>query len=182
MSLWLLRRLSLWCAPVRLLRSRMVYRGRLHRRWSVVSWRDSFRGQVNNSYHPEHGYKGRRQNAERKPSRQSMLKMLQTSKEMKCVMAAAIRAKSNAKRKENDKASGRARCFVVSSPYLLLLLNPYLVGVLSSMAIQPSYRSYRARSTSATLNDFGTTIGSGAGVNVFHAFEPDIRHIWENGR
>ena len=91
------------------------------------------------------------------------------------MMAAAIRAKSNAKRRETTKHL--AGPGALSFHLLTFLLNPYLVGVLSSMAIQPSYRSYRARSTSATLNDFGTTIGSGAGVNVFHAFEPDIRHI-----
>ena len=94
-----------------------------------------------------------------------MLKMLQTSKEMKCVMGAAIRAKSSAKsRQANEHLAGPG---ALSFHPLTFLLNPYLVGVLSSMAIQPSYRSYRARSTSATLNDFGTTIGSGAGLMCF---------------
>jgi hypothetical protein len=57
------------------------------------------------------------------------------------------------------------------------LNTSYFLGVLASVAIHTSHRPYWARSASATFNDFGSTIGGDAGINVFHAFEPDIRQI-----
>ncbi|HSZ62233.1 MAG TPA: hypothetical protein VK828_10570 [Terriglobales bacterium] len=33
------------------------------------------------------------------------------------------------------------------------------------------------QSTSATFNDFGSTIGGDAGMNVFHEFAPGIQQI-----
>jgi hypothetical protein len=53
----------------------------------------------------------------------------------------------------------------------------YFLGALSLAAIHTSARPYWARSTSATFNDFGSTIGSDAGMNVYHLFEPDIRRV-----
>jgi hypothetical protein len=50
----------------------------------------------------------------------------------------------------------------------------YFLGVLTSVAIATAYRPYWRRSTSATFKTFGTTIGSDAGVNLFHEFGPDI--------
>jgi hypothetical protein len=57
------------------------------------------------------------------------------------------------------------------------LNTAYFLGVLASAAIQTAYRPYWARSSSETFNNFGSTIGSDAGMNVFHEFGPGIRHL-----
>jgi hypothetical protein len=57
------------------------------------------------------------------------------------------------------------------------LNTSYLLGVLSVVAIHSAYRPYWARSTSATFNNFGATIGSDAGMNVFHEFGPGIHQM-----
>ena len=57
------------------------------------------------------------------------------------------------------------------------LNTSYFLGVLTSVAIHNAYRPYWARSTSATFNNFGSTIGSDAGMNVFHEFGPGIRQM-----
>jgi|SRR5208282_986190 hypothetical protein len=57
------------------------------------------------------------------------------------------------------------------------LNTPYFLRVLTSVAIHTAYRPYWTRSTSATFNDFGSTIGSDAGMNVLHEFGPGIRQI-----
>ncbi len=53
----------------------------------------------------------------------------------------------------------------------------YFLGALASVAIHAAYRPYRTRSTSDTFNNFGSTIGSDAGMNVFHEFGPGIRQM-----
>ena len=53
----------------------------------------------------------------------------------------------------------------------------YFLGVLTSVAIATAYRPYWTRSTSATFKTFGSTIGSDAGINILHEFEPGIRQI-----
>ena len=53
----------------------------------------------------------------------------------------------------------------------------YLLGVLSSVASATAYRPYWARSSSETFNNFGSTIGSDAGINVLHEFGPGIRQV-----
>src|ERR1022692_1474765 len=57
------------------------------------------------------------------------------------------------------------------------LNTSYFLGVLTSVAIHTAYRPYWARSASATSNNFGSTIGSDAGINLFHEFGPGIREI-----
>ena len=57
------------------------------------------------------------------------------------------------------------------------LNTSYLLGVLSAVAIHSAYRPYWARSTSTTFNNFGSTIGSDAGMNVFHEFGPGIHQM-----
>jgi hypothetical protein len=52
-----------------------------------------------------------------------------------------------------------------------------ILGLLTSVAIATAYRPYWARSTSATFKTFGSTIGSDAGINLFHEFGPDIRQM-----
>jgi hypothetical protein len=57
------------------------------------------------------------------------------------------------------------------------LNTSYFLGVLTSVAISTAYRPYWTRSTSATFNTLGSTIGSDAGINLLHEFAPNIRHI-----
>jgi hypothetical protein len=45
---------------------------------------------------------------------------------------------------------------------------------LTSAAVATAYRPYWARTSSAIFADFGSTIGSDAGMNVFHEFWPAI--------
>lgn len=57
------------------------------------------------------------------------------------------------------------------------LNTSYFLGMLTSVTIQSAYRPYWARSTSATFNNFGSTIGSDAGTNLLHEFGPGIRQM-----
>jgi hypothetical protein len=53
----------------------------------------------------------------------------------------------------------------------------YFLGVMSSVAMHAAYRPYRTRSGSETFNNFGSTIGGDAGINVFHEFRPGIQQM-----
>lgn len=53
----------------------------------------------------------------------------------------------------------------------------YFVGVLASVALHSANRTNMTQSTSATFNDFGSTVGGDAGMNVFHEFGPGIQQI-----
>ncbi len=57
------------------------------------------------------------------------------------------------------------------------LNTSYFLGVLASVANHTAYRPYWTRSTSATFNDFGSTIGSDAGMNVYNEFGPGFRQM-----
>jgi len=57
------------------------------------------------------------------------------------------------------------------------LNTSYFLGALTTVAVQTAYRPYWARSSSATFNNFGSTIGSDAGINLFHEFGPGIRQL-----
>jgi len=57
------------------------------------------------------------------------------------------------------------------------LNTSYFLGVLCSVASATAYRPYWARSSSGTFNNFGSTIGSDAGINVLHEFGPGIRQM-----
>jgi hypothetical protein len=57
------------------------------------------------------------------------------------------------------------------------LNTSYFLGALSSVAIHNASRPYWTRSASAPFNDFGSTMGSDAGMNVFHEFGPSIRQM-----
>ncbi len=78
---------------------------------------------------------------------------------------------------------GRASCaasriLVTRDPSGKGRLNTsYFLRVLTSVASATAHRPYWARSTSTTFNNFGSKIGSDAGINVFHAFRPGIRQI-----
>ncbi len=53
----------------------------------------------------------------------------------------------------------------------------YFLEMLTSVAIHTAYRPYRMRSTSDTFNNFGSTIGGDAGMNVYQEFGPGIRQM-----
>jgi hypothetical protein len=57
------------------------------------------------------------------------------------------------------------------------LNTPYFLGALTAVAVHSAHRPYWARSGSEPFNNFGSTIGSDAGINLFHEFEPGIRQI-----
>jgi hypothetical protein len=57
------------------------------------------------------------------------------------------------------------------------LNTSYFLGVLTSAALATAYRPYWRRSPSTTFTDLGSTIGSDAGINVFHEFWPGIRQM-----
>lgn len=65
--------------------------------------------------------------------------------------------------------SGRAR-----------LNTPYLLRVLSSTALHAASTPYWRRTTSEPLSDFGSTVGSDAGMNVLHEFQPGIEGLLKN--
>lgn len=58
-----------------------------------------------------------------------------------------------------------------------ILNTSYLVGVLISAAVATADRPYWTRSTATTFNNFGSTIGSDAGRNLFHEFQPGIQQV-----
>ena len=53
----------------------------------------------------------------------------------------------------------------------------FFLGALTSVAIHTAHRPYWARSASAPFNDFGSTIGNDAGLNLLHEFGPGIRQM-----
>ena len=83
----------------------------------------------------------------------------------------------------SDSFVGRAsdavsRLFVTRSDAGKRRLNTsYFLGVMTSVAIHTAYRPYWARSSSATFNNFGSTIGRGAGINLLREFGPSIRQM-----
>jgi hypothetical protein len=83
----------------------------------------------------------------------------------------------------SDSFMGRAsyaasRIFVTRDDSGKTKLNTsYFLGILTSVASATAHRPYWARSTSETFNNFGSTIGGDAGMNVFHEFGPGIRQM-----
>jgi hypothetical protein len=83
----------------------------------------------------------------------------------------------------HDKLMERAtdaasRVFVTRDESGRRMLNtPYFLRVLTSVAAGSASRRYRARSSSVPLSDFGSTIGSDAGMNLLHEFGPGIRQV-----
>lgn len=51
----------------------------------------------------------------------------------------------------------------------------YFVAVLTTVAAHRAERPYWARSNSAPLGDFGSTVGNDAGMNLLHEFGPGLR-------
>lgn len=57
------------------------------------------------------------------------------------------------------------------------LNTSYFLRVLTSVAADSASRRYRARSGSAPLSDFGSTVGNDAGRNLLREFGPGIRQM-----
>jgi hypothetical protein len=57
------------------------------------------------------------------------------------------------------------------------LNTSYFLGVLSSVAGHHASRPYWMRSAAVPFNDFGSTIGNDAGINLFHEFGPGIQQM-----
>jgi hypothetical protein len=83
----------------------------------------------------------------------------------------------------SDKVMDRA-LYAASSTFIARdetgrarLNTSYFLRVLSSVAVHSAQRPYWARSGSEALSDFRSTIGSDAGINVLHEFEPGLRQI-----
>jgi hypothetical protein len=49
--------------------------------------------------------------------------------------------------------------------------------VLTASVAHSAYRPYWRRSATQPISDFGSTVGSDAGMNVFHEFEPGILQL-----
>lgn len=69
-----------------------------------------------------------------------------------------------------------SRIFLTRAPSGKALFNaPYFMRVLTSVAAESASRRYRARSGTAPLSAFGSTVGNDAGMNLLHEFGPGIR-------
>ena len=71
----------------------------------------------------------------------------------------------------------RASLSRVTTPARARLNTRYFLGVLSSVAIARCLPSLSNAIYSETFNNFGSTIGGDAGINVFHEFKPGIRQM-----
>ena len=86
----------------------------------------------------------------------------------------------------SDSLMGRAtyaasRIFVTRDDSGKGRLNiSYFLGVLTSAAIHSAYRPYWRRSPSQPFNDFGSTIGNDAGMNLFHEFGPGLQQLMKS--
>jgi hypothetical protein len=69
-----------------------------------------------------------------------------------------------------------SRIFLTRAPSGKPRFNtPYFMRVLTSVAAESASRRYRARSGTAPLSAFGSTVGNDAGMNLLHEFGPGIR-------
>jgi hypothetical protein len=86
----------------------------------------------------------------------------------------------------SDSLMGRAtyaasRIFVTRDDSGKDRLNTsYFLGVLTSAAVHTAYRPYWRRSPAQPFNDFGSTIGNDAGMNLFHEFGPGLQQLMKN--
>lgn len=78
----------------------------------------------------------------------------------------------------NRAAYAVSRIFVMRDESGRGKLNTsYFLDALTSVAVHTAHRPYWARSASAPFNDFGSTIGNDAGLNLLHEFGPGIRQM-----
>jgi hypothetical protein len=60
------------------------------------------------------------------------------------------------------------------------LNTSYLLRVLTTAVAHSAYRPYWRRSATQPISDFGSTVGSDAGMNVFQEFKPGILQLVKN--
>lgn len=60
------------------------------------------------------------------------------------------------------------------------LNTSYFLRTLTAVAASTASRPYYRRSLSEPFNNFGSTIGNDAGMNVLHEFEPGIQHLMKS--
>jgi hypothetical protein len=60
------------------------------------------------------------------------------------------------------------------------LNTPYLLRVLTASVAHSAYRPYWRRSATQPISDFGSTVGSDAGMNVLHEFEPGLMQLMKS--
>ncbi len=69
-----------------------------------------------------------------------------------------------------------SRVFLMRDPGGKAHVNTaYFLRVLTSVAAENASRRYRARSGTAPLSNFGSTVGNDAGMNLLHEFAPGIK-------
>jgi hypothetical protein len=96
-------------------------------------------------------------------------------------LAAPARQNVRYQLSSSDKVMGRAtdaasRIFVTRDESGKRRLNTqYFLRVLTSVAADSASRRYRARSGTAPLSSFGSTVGNDTGMNLLHEFGPGIR-------
>jgi hypothetical protein len=56
----------------------------------------------------------------------------------------------------------------------------YLLRAATSVAADTASTPYWRRSAGAPFSDFGSTVGSDAGMNVWHEVGPGLQHLLEN--
>lgn len=84
---------------------------------------------------------------------------------------------------DSDSFMGRAtdaasRIFITRDQSGKRKLNTsYLLRVATSVAAHSAARTYRPRSGTAPLGDFGSTVGNDAGMNLLHEFGPAVRKM-----
>jgi hypothetical protein len=84
---------------------------------------------------------------------------------------------------DRDSLMGRAsdaasRIFVTRNEEGKRSFNTaYLLRLATSIAAHSASRTYRARSGTAPLSDFGSTVGNDAGMNLLHEFGPAVRKM-----
>lgn len=96
-------------------------------------------------------------------------------------LSASRQQNSNHEPSSSGKVVARAtdaasRIFLTRAPSGKPRFNtPYFMRVLTSVAAESASRRYRARSGTAPLSAFGSTVGNDAGMNLLHEFGPGIR-------
>jgi hypothetical protein len=84
---------------------------------------------------------------------------------------------------DSDSLMGRAtdaasRIFVTRNEDGKRTFNTsYFLRLATSIAAHSASRTYRARSGTAPLSDFGSTVGNDAGMNLLHEFGPAVRKV-----
>ncbi|HSY93391.1 MAG TPA: hypothetical protein VK812_18655 [Candidatus Binatus sp.] len=83
----------------------------------------------------------------------------------------------------SDSLMGRAtdaasRIFVARNEEGKRTFNTaYFLRLATAIAAHSASRTYRARSGTAPLSDFGSTVGNDAGMNLLHEFGPAVRKV-----